>query len=346
MLIVSKRRPAMHYLPAPGENVVWSGVERLPPGWLPAGIGSGTIRWIRVGSQSPTAPVFEKWVAALRASLPTPRENETDLSSLAQSLAHLPEVEPAGIIFHVSRCGSTLLSNALSAGENVLAVNEASAIDQAMRLAANPGPRGMRTGAAALTGLCKAFAHYRGSPAQHLIVKTGMAAVARLRAVRSIWPNVPCVMLTRDPLEVAVSNLQGPPKALLEWYEVPSTCFADVPDEALACGIAEFCAWAVGRICSEALEQLDDKCLLLDYRDLTPSAALRVAEFFSVRLTDEGRDSLRGAFLFDAKRGGEFAPDADRKKKAAKASLVESVGRWARGPYEDLLRSPWRLQAG
>ncbi len=343
MLILNNRRLPLQYLSA-AEEKAWSGEEPVPPGWLPAAIGSGTIRWIRVGSQFPTAPVFEKWVAALRASLPTPRENETDLCSLAQSVAHLSEVEPAGIIFHVSRCGSTLLSNALSAGENVLALNEASAIDHAMQLAANSGAH-KRAGAAALTGLCKAFARYRGSSAQPLVVKTGMAAVARLRAVRSIWPNVPCVMLIREPLEVAISNLQGPPKALLEWYEAPSACFAKVPDEALAGGIAEFCAWAVGRMCSEALEQLDDKCLLLDYRDLTPNAALRVAELFSVRLTDEGRERLRRAFLFDAKRGGEFAPDGDRKKKAAKASLVESVDRWARGPYEDLLRSPWRLQA-
>ena len=95
MLIVTKRRMVIYYPPTPEEKV-WSGVERLPPGWLPAGIGGGTIRWIRVGSQYPTVPFFERWVAALRSSVATPRENETDLSSLAQSVAHLSEVEPAG----------------------------------------------------------------------------------------------------------------------------------------------------------------------------------------------------------------------------------------------------------
>ncbi len=345
MLIANRRREALSYMPRPGQKVVWDDAKCLPSGWLPANISAATIRWIRVDSQSPTDPFFEKWVAALRSRVPPAREHETELSSLAKSVGHLPEIEPAGIIFHVSRCGSTLLSNALSAGEDVFAIGEAPAVEKAMQMAASGAPRAARVGARALKDICRAFAHYRASAAPRLIVQTGMAAVTRLRAVRSMWPTVPCVMLIRDPLEVAVSNLQTPPKALLEWYDEPSKCFFPVPGEVPARGIEEFCAWLVGPICSEALEQLDDKCMLLDYRDLTPAAALRVAEYFSVRLSDDERDSLRRAFLSNAKHGGEFKPDADRKKRAATASLAESVARWALGPYHALLRSPLRLPA-
>lgn len=118
MLIASKRREALE----PSTKLAWSDGEYLPLGWLPAGIGTATVRWIRVGSQSPSDPFFERWLAALRNRVPPPREHETELSSLAQSVAHLPEVEPAGVIFHVSRCGSTLLTNALSSGEDVFAL--------------------------------------------------------------------------------------------------------------------------------------------------------------------------------------------------------------------------------
>lgn len=347
MLITNRRSEGWSYAAGPDQKMDWRDGGCLPFGWLPADIGAAAIRWIRVDSQSPTDPFFYKWVTALRSRVPLPREHETELRSLAQNVAHLPEVEPAGIIFHVSRCGSTLLQNALAVGENVFVVGEASAIDRAMRLAARREPSAAYAGAGALRDLCKVFGHYRGSSAPQLILKTGLAAVVALRGIRSVWPDVPCVMIIRDPVQVVVSNLRSPPRVLLEWYDAPSRCFAGpVPEEALGRGLEEFCAWLVGRICGAALEQMDSKFLLLDYQDLTPEAALRVAEFFSVRLTDEGREALRRTFLFDAKRGNEFKPDADRKKKAATPSTLEAVARWALADYEALLRSDLRLRAG
>lgn len=347
MLITNSRLGARSNFASADQTTGWGDKDCLPPGWLPTDIGAATIRWILVKSQSPSDPFFPIWVAALRGRVPRPLEHETELASLAQCSAHLPEVEPAGIIFHVTRCGSTLLSNAVAAGENVFAVGEGFAFDKMIQLAAHPEPFAASVGARALRDLCKIFAHYRGSPAQQLVLKTGVAQVVGLRAIRSIWPMVPCVMIVRDPVEVVVSNFRHPPSVLLEWYNTPTSCLAGpVPEEALGRGIEVFCAWLVGRMCSVAAEQMDARCLLLDYLDLTPEAALRVAEFFSVRLTCDGREALRRTFLFDAKRGIEFKADTDSKKKAATASMAESVARWALAPYEALLQSEWRYRVG
>jgi hypothetical protein len=284
-------------------------------------------------------------VAALRNSTSPPREHETELSSLAQIVQHLPEVEPMGIILHVTRCGSTLLSNALSAGENVFSVGEAPAFDKAAQFPPSRDARTPGIGTRSLRDFCKTFAYYRGADATQVIIKTGLGAVTRLSAIRAAWPKVPCVMLIRDPIEVAVSNLQSPSRTLLDWYHTPSSVTSAVPEEALRGSIAEFCAWVVGWTCTAALDQLDEKCLLLDYRDLTPDAALRVADFFTIRLTAEGKAALQRAFLHDAKRGGEFTPDVKRKEKAATTSLADSIDRWAREPYEALLRSSLRLRS-
>jgi len=347
MLITNRRSVALSNVVSPDETMEWRDREGVPPGWLPADVGAATVRWIRVNSQTPTDPFFDKWVAALRGRIPPPREHETDLASLAHLAAGLPEVEPAGIIFHVSRCGSTLLANALAAGENVFAIGEAPVFEKMMRLTARREPYSASAGAEALRALCRVFGHYRGPSGERLILKTGMGTVVTLRAIRSVWPSVPCVMLIRDPVEVVVSNFQTPPRALLEWYDAPAGCIAaPVPEEALGRGLEEFSAWLVGRICDAALVQMDDRCLLLDYRDLTPEAVLRVAEFFRLRLTDGEREALRKSFRFDAKRGGEFNADADKKKNAATAAMTEAVARWASAPYEALLHSHLRLRAG
>jgi hypothetical protein len=342
-MLIAKRGPVPGKS-GPGRKIAWEEGEPLPPGWLPVDISPRTIRWVHAGSQVPTEPFLDRWVAALRSRVPFAREHETEVSWLAHAVGHLPDVTPAGIIFHVTRCGSTLLQNALATGEDVFAVGESAALEKLMWQTSYGEPRAGAS-ASALRDVCKAFGHYRGSSKPQLILKTGGAGVVALRALREIWPNVPCVVVIRDPIQVVVSNLRNPPSMLSEWYDAPSKCcLGSVPDQVIKAGVQEFCVWLVGRICSTALEQLDDRCLVLDYQDLTPEAALRVAEFFSVRFSADGTEALRKTFLSDAKYGNEFKPDAEKKKMSATASMRESVARWATAPYEELLRSSLRLR--
>src|SRR5580658_7118041 len=90
-------------------------------GWLPVAIGGRylTVRWLQFGNKALSEPFFEWSVAALRDGLPDAAEFETSIAELAKGDA-APPVLPAGIIVHVTRCGSTLVLNALRAAENVV----------------------------------------------------------------------------------------------------------------------------------------------------------------------------------------------------------------------------------
>lgn len=343
MLIENRR--VQPIVPDSDGKTDWASDDCVPPGWIPADIGHATIRWIWVGSGEPTEPLFDSWMASERGRVPVPREHETEFEALTQNVAHLRDVAPAGVIFHVSRCGSTLLSNIVSAAEGVFVVSESPAFERMIRVAARPESFASEAGARALADLSKAFGYYRGSPAQQLVLKTGLSTAVAWAAVRRVWPEVPCVMLVRDPAEVVISNVQGPSRTLLEWYNNPAACSAGtVPTEVIGRGLDVFCAWLIGRVCSAALEHMDERCLLLDYRDLTAETAIRIAEFFSLGLADDRRNDIDRIFLYDSKRGYEFEPDTDRKKRAATESITESVARWALDPYQLLLKSERRLR--
>src|ERR1019366_5688912 len=97
-------------------------------GWLPIGFTFGpqvSVRWLEFGGRSLSEPFFGQSVRALRCSKPPARERVTNLQTLFDVASAYREVEPSGLIFHVSRCGSTFLTNILKAGAGVLALSEA-----------------------------------------------------------------------------------------------------------------------------------------------------------------------------------------------------------------------------
>jgi len=87
-----------------------------PPSRVPVRIDAGWVEWLDVGTLRFTDPFFENTVrrAGRRAGI-------------------APGPGPAGLIFHVSRCGSTLISQMLStAGQLVL--SEPPPVDDIFRL--------------------------------------------------------------------------------------------------------------------------------------------------------------------------------------------------------------------
>jgi hypothetical protein len=348
-MLIADTRP--HVFDPRGPNPSKAGHE-APRGWLPWRIdeGTGVTRWIETdfpGFSDPflCEPFFGWCVARARVKVPPRRELETDLSALRAAASQLPEVQPAGIIFHVSRCGSTLVSNALAFAHNALVLSEVASFDQMMSMAGSPVPYWSRTGRQGLRDLTTVFAHYRGLPPRQVVVKAGLGKTLDLGTVRAVWPDVPYVVMIRAPLEVVVSNVIKPPTQLQLWYQEPQWCPLGVPPPVvLDRGPREFCAWVLGRVYQEALRQLDEKCAVLDYRDLTVDSVLRVAARFDLRIPAERLGLFRETFVFDAKAPGkEFQSDIETKRRAADPELLDATKRWVLASYDGLLGSDLRL---
>lgn len=81
--------------------------------WLPVDLrfsrSDVAVRWMDFGMASLSEPFFNMTVERLRSPPSVTRELDGDLTSLVLRASDLPPVAPAGMIAHVSRCGSTLL---------------------------------------------------------------------------------------------------------------------------------------------------------------------------------------------------------------------------------------------
>ena len=294
-------------------NALWKG-------WLPATIGNSNlvVRWIEVGSSPLSDPFFQHTIAALRREQPPAKEFETEIRALAAVTAHFPVIAPAGIVMHMSRCGSTLVLNALRMAEGVVGVSEAQPVSLLMHLAASRSEARAMLGRDLLNSIGTVFSHYRGT-SRPVIFKCLPGDIRCLDAIHSLWPEVPCLILLRNPIEVITSNLWTPtptpwfggfprPSDSRDTSMVPFTCFGQPPNDVISAGTEGLLAWVLGRYCDEGLRQVNARCRVLDYEDVGPLAVREIAHWFGVDIPIGAEQRLKEVFSMDAKSEGRGKP--------------------------------------
>jgi hypothetical protein len=314
--------------------------ERIPPGWLPIGFAAeqAVIRWLMVGAATLSEPMYQNTVDALRGSVFAPPEIETELSVLRYGASRLPAAVPAGLILHMSRCGSTLLLNALKKADDVVGLGEVDPLDQALVRSSSRSKYWAEIFGDLLEPLIAVFANYQGTGARQVVVKFGPCGILELRAIRVVWPRVPCIVLIRTPIEVLVSNLRSPPRWMRYWYEDPKSHWIGYPPrEVLASDAANCCAWMLGRCCSEALSALDDGCAVIDYGDLCPATVRYVAAYFGLKFSLEAERRASETFGVHCKFPTRaYEDDSAAKQRLATPSIRAVADRWVTASYQEL----------
>lgn len=97
-------------------------------GWIPFRLRAGTAdcRWLHVGDTRFTDPFFEETIARCMSSPENffGPQRFTPLSQLPEIAAECDAVEPSAFVFHVSRCGSTLVSQLLALDDSCITLSE------------------------------------------------------------------------------------------------------------------------------------------------------------------------------------------------------------------------------
>jgi hypothetical protein len=321
--------------------------------WLPVRFSftprSVSVRWLDFGRTTLSQPFFNQTLRQLRRTEPPASERMTDLSELLRSRAAFDAVRPAGIIFHVSRCGSTFLANGLKAAENVIVLSEAAVfgvffLPQVFRASPYPKEGWDDARRTLLECVISLYAHRFGAGTQRVVLKCHAASLLQIRLVRSVWPDVPMVVLIRDPVEVMVSNLARP-SAWLRSKNSPARArgaFGWSETEIEAMSREEFCARGIGRFCLSAAEAKDTNRDVIDYRELDIDKVYEVAQKFGIELPPRDSAAIRrvkSAYAKDLTGERTYADDSGRKQKEASELIRHEAARWARPYYEALLET-------
>jgi len=107
-------------------------------GWSPvrcfANPGDGWIvEWCRLGEERFSDPFFAQTIdRALQRPFNQTFRRRTRLETLGEALGGAAALRPAGLIFHMSRCGSTLVAQTLAALSGSVVVSEAEPVDDVL----------------------------------------------------------------------------------------------------------------------------------------------------------------------------------------------------------------------
>lgn len=244
------------------------------------------------------------------------------------------DTAPAGLVFHVARCGSTLISQLLKQHESLVVYAEPLPVNEIL-VPPHSWPR--QDLVAALQSLGDALARHAGRP---YVLKLSSWNTFFCDIVAEAFPATPWVLSIRDPVEVAVSILKEPPGWLRESMggNDPFSRFAD-PDGASR-SREEFVARLYGAFCDSAAHLDPRRGRLVPYETLPAAVWEAVAPHFSlsvdVRLRSRMAETARTHAKSPLGKAAPFIRDDAAKQTAASTQLRQAIDAFARPPLERL----------
>lgn len=179
-------------------------------GWVPVKLiiekEELLCRWLYVGHENFTEPFFDETIASRRA-LPENGYLNIRISNtgeLTEQVKEVETIEPAAFIFHISRCGSTLISQMLSVQPANIVLSEVPFFDDLLRYGKKHDcMAGILPKLKAAIGL---YGAKRNENQQRLFIKPDSWHIHFYKELRTLYPAVPFFLLYRKPMEVLRSQ--------------------------------------------------------------------------------------------------------------------------------------------
>lgn len=247
-------------------------------------------------------------------------------------------IAPAGIIFHVSRCGSTHLANLLRATGCCISLSEPPAVNDLLM----PPHGDWHTDeiTAGLELLASDFATAAGG--QPYVLKLRSWNTLMAPQILRAFPTTPWVFLIRDQLEVAVSVLRKPPTWLRFHGQLDNPFLAYLPPTAQTTDYETYLAQFLGAF-ADVMAGIDrSRGMLVRYEALGPETWLAVAAHFGLEVTEPGRRRMAGRSLIyskDLTGQTRFAPDGEAKRTEASAGLRLAISHHTQPLFERLIHA-------
>jgi hypothetical protein len=176
--------------------------------WVPyklTGNDELNVRWLYVGDHGFSEPFFDDTITQCRNRYLRSFYSESSLTLLQEWADDVVYVKPAAFIFHVSRCGSTTLSQMLAVSSENIVLSEVPFIDDLLRA---PFTKNMNTAnyETALLATLKFYGQKRNNHEKYLFIKTDSWHICFYEQLRRLFPETPFILLYRSPAEVLRSH--------------------------------------------------------------------------------------------------------------------------------------------
>ncbi|TBE31660.1 hypothetical protein [Rhizobium ruizarguesonis] len=324
-------------------------------GWVPIDFAWRTescdshldrIAWAYCGGVSFSEPFFLQTIARLKAEEKSSEIICTNSSVVTNRIEKFCDYQPSGLIFHISRCGSTALANCIKRCGNTQVVSEYWPLTQyhwhrvLKREFLSPMSE-PAIDALAIRAATWSLARCRLGTNENLVLKLTSSSLHSLAEIKRIWPNVPRLLVLRHPLEVAVSSLRGGGWMALKQDALRSSCLtggaSSGADGTLIMSDEEYVARVLGTYLDIAAKNLATFDLIIRHEELTNSTVREAA--YALGLNPPNGDDINRELAIDSKRGNssKYQPRPYLWHANFSNELEEQVNNHATPKYNEII---------
>ena len=311
-------------------------------GWLPIRVNwqgrEPLIDWAYAGDARFTEPFFDHTIERLlKKPFNLAFRRLTNVDALRLAATKLPTIKPTGFIFHMSRCGSTLVSRMLASLDKNVVISEASPLDWMIRANIRRPEITDQEHINWVRWMIGSLAQKREPEAQHFFVKFDAWHMLYFDVIERAFPNVPWIFLYRNPAEVLVSHEKqrgaGTIPGVIE-HRIDGMSLVD----SINFSPEEYPAFVLAEICRASLKQRDNpNGMFVNYTQLPQFVTGELLQHFGVDYSDEKIAQMNDAAQFNAKSPNvKFTGDTEEKRRDARGEIETIAQKYFDTIYEEL----------
>lgn len=162
------------------------------------------FEWIYLANLKLADPFFDESIAKCKSHAYNSKQFKvvSTVENLIDWSNEFISIELKSLVFHVSRCGSTMLSQSLATSSENIMISEAPIIDQILR----SDLFSLEKKTSLIQAVLKLLGQKRFPEQKHLIIKLDAWHIFKSAYLRSIFTDIPFALLYRNPTEVLKSH--------------------------------------------------------------------------------------------------------------------------------------------
>ena len=285
--------------------------------WLPIKLISEEhthlCRWMFIGNKKFTEPFFDETILWCKNF----QENKK-IFKPTSSLEMLPlwsgaieTIQPTSFIFHVSRCGSTLLSQLLALDPNHIVLSEVPMLDELLRLPFNQHTIAVEESDHYFTEAIRFYGQKKNEDESHLFIKLDSWHLLFYDRIRSLYPDVPFVILYRSPADIIRSQQRA-----RGMQSVPGLIEREVfgfTESDFTADLDLYMSRVLEKYFSQILRimKTDTNLLVMDYDEGILDITYRLLARTGIQPSEEYMKRMQDRMEFDGKRPSFFFKTED-----------------------------------
>jgi len=166
------------------------------------------LSWMDLEDIRITAPFFEQTISACSIQRKEKQriQSNSSIDFLTSIAKEIPHLKPAAFIFHVSRCGSTLITQAFSEEEQNIVISEAPLLDEILRAGEKDPKISLTQKEDWFKAAINLMGQFRNDKESAFIIKLDSWHLHFYEQLRTWFPDTPFFFLSRTPDEVLASH--------------------------------------------------------------------------------------------------------------------------------------------